>query len=165
MICANVVTKGLVQEGVLFDEEFYKGYAKNALEFETVFWQIFIQRCKGLLGVILLSLTPLKKWMPPILVMGATFVMGFFLMCNTMVMAGVGFLASLITFVPQVGCYGGMGVLLLRGQEQNTRHMAKKVGVKTLSIVVAILLFVLGSVLEGLVSVHLVPWMLRLSMV
>ena len=165
MICANVVTKGLVQEGVLFDEEFYKGYAKGALSFETVFWQILLQRCRGLFGVILLSLTPLKKWMPPILVVGATFVMGFFLMCNTMVMAGVGFLVALVTFLPLAACYGGMGVLLLRGQEQKIRPMSKKVGVRSLKIVVAILLFLLGSVLESLVSVHLVPWMIRLSMV
>ena len=165
MICANVATKGLAQEGVLFDEEFYKGYAKDSLAFETVFWQILIQRCKWLLRVIILSMTPLKKWLPNVLVIGAIFVMGFFLMCNAMAMAGVGFLVAVVTFVPQVVCYGGMGVLLFLGQEQNIRSTAKKVGVRTLSIVVVTLLFLLGSVLESLVSVHLVPWMIRLSMI
>ena len=165
MICANVVTKGLAQEGVLLDEEFYKEYAVDKLVFETIFWQILIQRCKGLIRIIVLSLTPLKKWMPPILCIGATFVMGFFLMCNTMAMAGVGFLSAIATFIPMVGCYGGMGILLYRGQEHNIRNKVQKVGVKTLSIMVATLLFVLGCVLESLVSVHLIPWMIRLSMI
>lgn len=165
MIAGDWIVGNLKQDEVILGLDVYKEYAYSKPVFEDVFWQIFLERCKCLLFVLILLMTPLKKIMPLILVGGATFMMGFFTMSNLVSLGGVGFLIAIATFLPQVVFYGGMMAVLSRGKETYTYHKGRKMASHTLSIILSAILFLAGCIVECLMGVHFIPWIIRLSLI
>ncbi len=165
MISGDLIAESLKEDGVLLGIEVYKDYAYSKPVFEESFWQIFFERCKCLICVVILVLTPLKKIIPLILTGTAVFMLGFFTMSNLISLGVVGLLIAITTFLPQLLFYGGMVLCLYRGQGVRNFRQGERKAFRTLSVVLAMMLFAAGCVVECLVGVHLIPWMIRLSLI
>lgn len=165
MISGDIIVGDLKEENVVLGMEVYKNYAYSKREFETVFWQILFERCKCLIFVVILALTPLRSKLPLVLVGIFTFTMGFFTMSNLISLGAVGLLVSLSIFLPQLIFYGGTIFAFYRGQEIRRFRQGEKLIFHALSFVLALLLFVAGCVVECLIGVHFIPWMIRLSLI
>jgi hypothetical protein len=165
IISGDFIAESLKEDGVLLGIEVYKEYAYAKPLFEVIFWQILFERCKCLMIVVILILTPLKKIIPLILIGLAAFILGFFIMSNMISLGAVGLLIAIVTFLPQLLFYGGMTLILYRGHGRHKLRQGEKIAFRTLTIVVAMMLFVAGCMVECLVGVHLIPWMIRLSLI
>ena len=165
IISGDLIAESLKEDGVLLGIEVYKEYAHSKPLFEEIFWQILFERCKCLMIAGILIMTPLKKAIPLILMGVATFMLGFFTMSNMISLGAVGLLIAIVTFLPQLFFYGGMVLILYGGQDRRKLRQGEKIAFRTLSTVLAIMLFVAGCVVESLMGVHLIPWMIRLSLV
>ena len=64
MISGDIITGDLKEESALLGMEVYKEYAYSKPQFETVFWQLLFERCKILIFIIILALTPLRNHLP-----------------------------------------------------------------------------------------------------
>ena len=165
MISGDIITESLKKEGVLLGIDVYKEYAYSKPMFEEIFWQILFERCKCLIFVLILVMTPFKRIIPLILTGAAVFMLGFFTMSNLISLGVVGLLIAIITFLPQLLFYGGMILTLYRGQGLRKFRKGEKMAFHMMSVILAIMLFVAGCVVECLVGVHLIPWMIRLSLI
>jgi hypothetical protein len=112
-----------------------------------------------------LALTPLRKQLPLVLSGLFVFAMGFFIMSNLISLGAVGLLVSLSIFLPQLVFYGGIILLLYRELNVRRFRQGEKIAFRAVSLVLAVLLFLTGCVVECLIGVHLIPWMIRLSLV
>ena len=165
MISGDLIAESIQKESVLIGMEVYKEYAYSKPLFEEIIWQIFFERCKCLSIIVILILTPMKKILPVLLMGGATFLWGFFTMSNLISLGVVGLFIAIITFLPQLIFYGGMLFLLYRSQNLRTFRQGEKIASTTATGVVCVMLFLAGCVVETLVGVHLIPWMIRLSLI
>ena len=165
IISGDFIAESLKEDGVLLGIEVYKEYAYSKPIFEEIFWQILFERCKCLMIVGILIMTPIRKVIPLVLVGIAVFILGFFTMSNIISLGVVGLLIAIATFLSQFLFYGGMVFVIYgRGGRRKLRQ-GEKIALRTLTIVLAMMLFVAGCVVESLVGVHLIPWMIRLSLV
>lgn len=165
IISGDLIAESLKKDGVILGIEVYKEYAYSKPVFEEIFWQILFERCKYLIIAVILIMTPLKKMIPLILIGLATFMLGFFTMSNMISLGAVGLLIAIVTFLPQLLFYGGMVLILYQRQSRHKLRQGEKLAFRTLSIVLAMMLFAAGCVVESLVGVYLIPWMIRLSLI
>ena len=165
MISGDMITESLKGNNVLIGLDAYKVYAYSKPLFEEIFWQVLFERCKCLVFIIILVLTPLKRMIPGILSGIASFMLGFFTMSNMIGLGAVGLLVAIVTFLPQLLFYGGMLFTLYRGRGVRKFRHGEKLAYHTVSMVLAFMLFVSGCVVESLVGVYVTPWMIRLSLI
>ena len=165
MISGDFIAESLKEESVLLGMDVYKEYAYSKLVFEEIFWQILFERCKCLIIIVVLVLTPFRKILPLLLIGAVTFMLGFFIMSNMIGIGGVGLLISIVTFIPMLIFYGGMALLLLRGRDRTTLRQGRKMAFRVMTVVLSVLFFGAGCIVESLVGVYLVPWMIRLRLI
>ena len=165
MISGDIITGDLKEESALLGMDIYKEYAYSKPEFEPVFWQILFERFKILILIVVLALTPLRKHLPLVLSGIFVFAIGFFVMSNLISLGAVGLLVSLSVFLPQLIFYGGIIILLYRELNVRRFRQGEKIAFRAMFLVLSILLFLTGCVVECLIGVHLIPWMIRLSLV
>lgn len=165
MISGDLIAESIKEDGVLLGIEVYKEYAYSKPVFEEVFWQILFERCKCLMIVTILIMTPLRKVIPLVLIGVAVFMLGFFTMSNLISLGAVGLLIAIVTFLPQLLFYGGMVLVFIGREERKKLRSGEKIAFRTLTILLVMMLFVAGCVVESLVGVHLIPWMIRLSLI
>lgn len=165
LIIGDMITVELNKESQVLGIDVYKEYAYSKMKFETVFWQVFFERGKLFLIFILLAFTRLKNKLPLIILFVFTFCMGFFTMSNIISLGAVGLFVSMFVFVPQILFYGG--VIVCFYMRQNTRSFYQKGKILRDFILFAllILLFVTGCIVEGLMGIHVIPWVIRLSLI
>ena len=165
MISGDIIAGDLKEDSVILGLEVYKEYAYSKPKFELVFWQIFFERCKCLGFVAILAITPLREKLPVVLTGIYVFAMGFFTMSSLISLGAVGLLVALFVFLPQIVFYGGMLLVLYRGHTSRRFRQGEKVAFYAIRILLILLLFAAGCVVECLVGVHFIPWMIRLSLV
>ena len=165
LISGDVVTTGLKEESYILGIEVYKEYANTKQEFDDVFWQVLFERCKVLCFSILLFLTPVRERLPLLLAGLLAFCMGFFTMSNIISLGIVGLLVALAIFLPIILFYGGI-MLILYGRRNDRRyHQGEKILYYGITCLLTFLLFVTGCIIETMIGIHLIPWMIRLSLI
>lgn len=165
MISGDIIAGDLKEDSVILGLEVYKEYAYSKPKFEAAFWQIFFERCKSLGFVVILAITPLRDKLPVVLTGIYVFATGFFTMSSLISLGAVGLLVALFVFLPQILFYGGMLLVLYRGSRNRRFRQGEKLVFHAVSILLVLLLFIVGCIAECLIGVHLIPWIIRLSLI
>lgn len=166
IISGDIISSNLKKESLIIGTDVFYNYANSKFEFKDLFWSILFQRVEELIFLIILSLTALRKRMGFIFLCIYSYISGFFYMASIISYGFWGlviaFLVSLTIFV----FYGGILVLLFQKRNNSYSFHYKKKVAKDLATYLLIFLFLLtGCILESILGVHVIPWIIRLSLV
>lgn len=160
-VCINIIK----DSSALINLEMYKEYANASLVFKDVVWNILYERLKLFGFVFLLCFTPLRKRLGILLVSVFSFVWGFYIMSCILELGLAGVVIGIAAVFPQGLFYGVLIITMLRERSVHNYHYKGKIALNILSCMVMVLLFVTGCVMEGLISTHFIPWVIRLSQI
>ena len=147
IVVADICTNKLLMADVVLTGEGLRKYATSKIVFNDVIWNLFYERLKQLICVLILRITPLKRYIAVSLIGILVFAFGFFTMSCILAIGFVGILIGLASVFPHGLLYiGGFNFL------QSNR-------------ILAVMFFITGCVIECVIGVHFVPWIIRLSMI
>lgn len=165
ILSADLCLKEMQDSDVLLGIEFYKQFANAKLMFKDVFWNVFYERIKLFGILILFCFTPIKNKMSVILMPLFSFVWGFYLMSCVVELGVAGVLVGLASVIPHGGFYGAViATIILRGRRKNY-YVRNAIASNIVIYLLLVLMFITGCVMESLISVHFIPWVIRLSFV
>ena len=165
ILSADVCLKEIKDSEVLVGLDFYKQYANTKLVFRDVFWNLLYERVKLFVGIILLCFTPMKERLGIILGLIFSFIWGFFLMACIVELGVAGLVVGLASVLPH-GIFYASGIALLLGIGRSRSYKLKKQIAQNISrYLFVILWFFTACVIENLIGTHLIPWIIRLSLI
>lgn len=165
ILSADVCVKQITDNNVLLGVEFYQKFANAKLVFKDVFWNIFYERVK-LFGILVLCcFTPLKEKIGVVLMPLFSFVWGFFLMSSIIELGVAGLVVGLASVIPHGGFYGAVIATILNRRRTRVYSTRNSLPSNIVLYFLLFLMFLTGCVLESLVSVHFIPWVIRLGFV
>ncbi len=165
ILSADVCLKQIYDSEVLVGLDFYKQFANAKLIFKDVFWNVFYERIKLFGVLILFCFTPIKEKIAVIFIPLFSFVWGFFLMTCIIELGVAGMVVGLASVIPHGLFYGGIIITILNRYRVRDYQLRNKLVTNAMKYVLLFLMFLTGCVLESLVSVHFIPWVIRLSLV
>ena len=165
ILSADVCVKQMKDSGVLLGVDFYSQFSNAKLVFKDVFWNIFYERIKLLGILVLLCFTPLKEKIGIIIMPLFSFAWGFFLMSCIVELGVAGLVVGLASVIPHGVFYGAVIATILFRQQAKKYHPQNRVATNIVLYLLLLLMFLTGCVLESLMSVHFVPWVIRLSFI
>ena len=167
ILSADICVDLIKDSRVLMDLETYKGYANAKIVFRDAFWNIMYERIKLFIFLFLLCFTPLRKYLSGIIVSVFSYIWGFFIMSCVIELGLAGVLVGMASVIPHGLLYGALILMILgvRDTRSYTHHNRGQLVLDFMNIMIILLLFITGCVLEALVSTHFVPWVIRLSLI
>ena len=165
ILSADVCLRQIKDSSVLVGLDFYKQFANAKLVFKDVFWNIFYERVKLVGILILFCFTPIKEKLGVIIMPVFSFIWGFFLMSCILEIGVAGLVVGLASVIPHGLFYGAVLVTVLSRRFSRGYHPRTNLVSNAVIYMLLLLMFVTGCVLESLVSVHFIPWVIRLSLV
>ena len=165
ILSADVCLKQIEDSNVLMGLDFYKKFANAKLAFKDVFWNICYERFKLFGVLILVYFTPIKERISIIILPIFSFIWGFFLMSCIIELGVAGLVVGLASVIPHGGIYGAAIVMILSKRRVKGYHKRSNLVTNTILYMLLAMLFMTGCVIECLMSVHFLPWVIRLSMV
>ena len=165
VLSADTCLKQMKESDVLLGIEFYEQYANEGLKFKYVFWNIFYERMKALVLVLLLCFTPLKERLGSIIALGFSFFWGFYCMSCIVELGVAGLVVGLASVIPHGLLYASGIALLLSKRREKRLHYKNNSVMHVVQYMILILLFVTACVIESLVGIHFIPWVIRLSFI
>ena len=165
ILSADLCLKELQDSDVLLGKEFYKQFAGAKLIFKDVFWNVFYERIKLFGILILLCFTPVKNKLGIILMSLFSFVWGFYFMSCIMELGVAGVLVGLASVIPHGGFYGAVVATIIFHGRRKKYYVRNTIASNIGLYLLLVLMFITGCVLESLISVHFIPWVIRLSFV
>ncbi len=165
IVSADVCIDIIKDSSVLLNMEIYKGYASAELVYQDVFWNVLYERIKMFGFLFLLCFTPIRRYLSTITASVFSFIWGFFLMSCIIELGLVGVVVGIGAVIPHGLLYGALILMMLQQREIYTYHHKNNVAFNIVNIVLMILLFITGCVIESLVSTHFIPWVIRLSLI
>ncbi len=169
VVVADVCTKHLFQTDILLTLDVLKNYAYADIIFHDVIWNLFYERLKLYLFLSLCRMiAPIRNYINIILLAILAFCFGFFTMTCILAIGFVGVLISCASILPH-------GILYFASYQatanntsysyQNAQMKLGKLPRRVLSLIFAVLFFVTACILECVMSVHFIPWIIRLSLI
>ncbi len=163
MIVADICLVGLEEAGVLIDKEVFQSYAYSLVGFQETIWNLLYERIKLVAFLILLFLTPIRKYLPVIFAGVFAFFYGFFFMNCILTLGFVGVVVGLGAVFPHGIFYVAIFLSLLGREGRHTYRRGKLIPQNILTYILAVLFFLTGCILECIMGVHFIPWIIRLS--
>lgn len=164
-VSADICIEELRESNVLLQLEVYENYANAKLLFRDVFWNVFYERLKLFMILILLMFTPLCEKLSVILQSVFSFMWGFFFMSSIVELGIAGFVVALAAVLPHGLLYGWAIALLLNRHGRYSYYYRDRIVRNVGTYIFYFLLFFTGCIIEGLVSTHFIPWVIRLSLI
>lgn len=165
VLSADICLKQIQESEVFVSLELYEQYATSKIVFKDIFWNVFYERAKLFIGILLLCFTPLKEYLGIILAPIFSFIWGFFLMSCIVELGVAGLVVGLASVLPHGILYGGSIWFLLGGIRKQRYHVKNQTATNLGRYIFVLLLFVTACVIESLVGTHFIPWVIRLSLV
>ena len=165
VLSADICLKQIQESDIFISSEVYEQYATSKIMFKDVFWNVFYERVKLFIGIVLLCFTPLKERLGIILAPIFSFIWGFFLMSCIVELGVAGLVVGLASVLPHGILYGGCVWQVLGGRRRRIYHVKNQVIMNLGRYIFVLLLFITACVIESLVGTHFIPWVIRLSLV
>lgn len=164
-ISADLCMEQLQNSHVLLHLDIYESYANAELALKEIFWNIFYERCKLCFIIFLFMFTPIREQLTVILSSIFAFLFGFFFMSSIVELGIAGFIVAFAAVLPHGLLYAGVIALLLHKRQMRAFYQKDQMFMHIGTYLFILLLLITGCVLEGLVSVHFIPWVIRLSLI
>lgn len=165
MFAADICIQNLVEQNIILSMEVFKEYAYSKIGFKDVIWNMIYDRTKQFLCLLLLRITPLREYIPLIILGILFFCLGFFTMSCVLAIGFVGIVVGLASILPHGLFYAGAYLMIDRKRRvQNFKHY-QDIAKGSITYVLMILFFITGCVIECVMGVHFVPWIIRLSFI
>ena len=165
VITADLSINKLLAPEIIIDSEYLKEYATSAIVFHDVIWNLVYERLKLFLVLLLLRVTPMKRYISFVLIMILLFCLGFFVMSCVLEIGFVGVLIGIASVFPHGLLYLGGYLLLSRESTSYSYRKKALIPQKVMNYILAVMFFVTGCVIECVMGVNFVPWLIRLSMI
>lgn len=165
MISADVCIDIIKDSSVLMDLEIYKNYAGSELIYRNVLWNILYERLKLFGFLLLLCFTPFRRFLNILIVSIFSFIWGFFMMSSIAELGLAGVVVGIAAVLPHGILYGALVMMLLSQKSIHSYHRGERIAVNIMTVVIMILLFLTGCVMESFVGTHFIPWVIRLSLI
>lgn len=165
VISADLCIEKLTNSNVLLDIEMYEGYANANLIFQNVFWNILYERAKLVIILTILCFTPIKDKISVLLISSFSFAWGFFVMSCIAELGMAGIVVGISAVLPHSLFYGGIILVLLLKGSRNSYRQREELVFHVIAYIVIIMLFLTGCIVESIMSVHFIPWVIRLGLI
>lgn len=165
ILSADVCIDIIHGSSVLMDLESYRGYADAQFVYQDVFWNVLYERIKLFIFLLMLCLTPFKRYLGIFFAGIFSFMWGFFMMSSIRILGLAGVVVGIASVLPHGILYGALLMVVLSERNLYTYHKNNQILIYVLNGVIMLLLLLTGCVLESLVSMHFIPWVIRLGMI
>lgn len=165
MVSAYIITEELSNQAIILTAENYMAYAYAGIAFKELFWSLLYERGKMFLFLAMLSMTPFRTKILPILVGFFVFGFGFFFMTCILELGIAGVVVGVATIFPQMILYGIAIFIMYQKKQLRAYRQQERMTLQFASWFGILLLFVTGCILECMIGVKFIPWIIRLSLV
>ena len=165
IISADLCIEKLANSSSLLDIELYEGYANANIVLKDMFWNIFYERIKIVLILVLLCFTPIKEWISVLLISIFSFAWGFFFMSCVTELGLAGVVIGITSVLPHGLLYGGIVVLLLIQKNSYNYYHRDTTPLSLVTYIAIIFLFITGCIIESIMGTNFIPWVIRLGLI
>lgn len=165
VISADICIEKLMYSDVLLEIDLYRDYANAKLAFKDVFWNVFYERAKLILFLLLLCFTPIREHVAFLFVAVFSFLWGFFFMSSVVELGLVGVVIAITAVIPHGILYIGALFLILRRTVKHDYYQRDKMVMNPITYIVIILMFLTGCIIESLMGTHFIPWVIRIGLI
>ena len=165
IISADLCIEKLANSSSLLDIELYEGYANANIVLKDMFWNIFYERVKFVLILILLCFTPIREWISVLLISIFCFAWGFFFMSCVTELGLAGIVVGIASVLPHGLLYGGIVMVLSIHKNSHSYYHRDTTPFSLVTYIAIILLFITGCIIESIMGTHFIPWVIRLALI
>ncbi len=165
MFAADICIENLADQDIILSLEVFKEYAYSKIGFKDIIWNMIYDRTKQFICLLLLRLTPVREYIPLVVLGILLFCLGFFTMSCILTIGFVGIVVGLASILPHGLFYAGAYLMVNKERRLRSYNHHQSLVQGTASYVLMILFFITGCVIECVMGVHFVPWIIRLSFV
>lgn len=165
IISADLCIEKLANSSSLLDIELYEGYANANIVLKDMFWNIFYERVKFVLILILLCFTPIREWISVLLISIFCFAWGFFFMSCVTELGLAGIVVGIASVLPHGLLYGGIVMVLSIHKNSHSYYHRDTKPFSLVTYIAIILLFITGCIIESIMGTHFIPWVIRLALI